>query len=45
VEESELHDVAAAEERFQALSAMLGSTVGMVHGRMKPAERAAVMGL
>jgi ATP-dependent DNA helicase RecG len=43
VEESEMLDVAAAEERFAALAAALGPVVGLVHGRMKPAERDAVM--
>ncbi len=43
VEESEALDVAAAEERFAALSAALGPVVGVVHGRMKPAERDRVM--
>ena len=39
VEESELLDVAAAEERYAALSVSLGPIVGLVHGRMMPAER------
>jgi len=39
VEESELLDVAAAEDRYAALKAELGDIVGLVHGRMKPAER------
>jgi ATP-dependent DNA helicase RecG len=39
VEESELIDVAAAEDRHAALAAALGPIVGLVHGRMKPAER------
>jgi ATP-dependent DNA helicase RecG len=39
VEESELVDAAAAEERFTALAAALGPTVGLVHGRMKPPDR------
>jgi ATP-dependent DNA helicase RecG len=43
VEESELLDVAAAEERYAALTAALGPIVGLVHGRMKPAERDQVM--
>jgi ATP-dependent DNA helicase RecG len=43
VEESELLDVAAAEERFSMLTEELGPVVGLVHGRMKPAERDAVM--
>jgi len=43
VEESEMLDVAAAEERFAALAAALGPVVGLVHGRMKAAERDTVM--
>ncbi|MEX0853174.1 MAG: ATP-dependent DNA helicase RecG [Bauldia sp.] len=43
VEESELLDVAAAEERCAALTKALGPLVGLVHGRMKPAERDAAM--
>jgi ATP-dependent DNA helicase RecG len=43
VEGSEALDVAAAEERFAALSAALGPMVGVVHGRLKPAERDRVM--
>jgi ATP-dependent DNA helicase RecG len=39
VEESEELDVAAAEERHAALIAELGPVVGLVHGRMKPADR------
>jgi len=39
VEESEVLDVAAAEDRFTALTAALGPIVGLAHGRMKPAER------
>ena len=39
VEESEVLDVAAAEERYAALDEALGPIVGLVHGRMKPAER------
>ena len=38
VEESEVLDVAAAEERYAALTQLLGTIVGLVHGRMKPAE-------
>ena len=34
---------AAAEERFAALAKALGAVVGLVHGRMKPAERDAAM--
>jgi ATP-dependent DNA helicase RecG len=43
VEESEVIDAAAAEERHRALEAELGDVVGVVHGRMKAAERDAVM--
>ena len=43
VEESELIDVAAAEERFKALREELGDIVGLVHGRMKAPERDQVM--
>jgi ATP-dependent DNA helicase RecG len=39
VEESEELDVAAAEERHAALVAELGPVVGLIHGRMKPADR------
>ncbi len=44
VEESELVDLAAATERFAALSRFLGEDdVRLVHGQMKPAERDAAM--
>ena len=43
VEESEALDVAAAEERAEALRAFFGSTVGLVHGRMKGADKDAAM--
>ncbi len=39
VEESELLDLAAAEERYEILQARFGDRVGLVHGRMKPAEK------
>jgi ATP-dependent DNA helicase RecG len=39
VEESEDSDVAAAEERYRALSELLPGRVGLVHGRMKSAEK------
>ena len=35
VEESELLDVAAAEERFRHLAKIFGDRVGLVHGRLK----------
>jgi ATP-dependent DNA helicase RecG len=43
VGESEDLDVAAAEERFDALRSRFGTVVGLVHGRMKGLERDAVM--
>ncbi|MEZ5913920.1 MAG: ATP-dependent DNA helicase RecG, partial [Paracoccaceae bacterium] len=40
VDESEVSDLTAAEERFRALRARLGDTVvGLVHGQMPTAER------
>ena len=39
VEESELIDLAAAEERFRVLKARFGKKVGLVHGQMRPSER------
>jgi ATP-dependent DNA helicase RecG len=39
VEESETADIAAAEERYRALAALLPERVGLVHGRMKGAEK------
>lgn len=43
IEESEALDLAAAEERFDGLKSHFGNRVGMVHGRMKPAEKDRVM--
>ena len=43
VEESERSDLAAAEARAAALQSRFGDRVGLVHGRMKPAEKDAVM--
>ena len=44
VDESELVDLTAAEERFKALRASLGEgLVGLVHGQMPPAEKDAAM--
>jgi ATP-dependent DNA helicase RecG len=43
VAESEKIDLAAAEERARELRAALGTTVGLVHGRMKGAERDAAL--
>ncbi len=44
VEESEVVDLTAAEDRFRALRAALGEgLVGLVHGQMPPAEKDAAM--
>ena len=43
VEESEVLDLAAAEERYRHLEQIFGSRVGLVHGKMKPKEKDAVM--
>lgn len=43
VEESEKIDLAAAEERFASLQKIFGSNIGLVHGKMKEAEKDAVM--
>ncbi len=44
VDESELVDLTAAEERFKRLRAILGEgIVGLVHGQMPPAEKDAAM--
>ncbi|MEM8537986.1 MAG: helicase-related protein, partial [Pseudomonadota bacterium] len=44
VEESEVTDMTAAEERFKRLRAALGEgVVGLVHGQMPPAEKDAGM--
>ncbi|MSO54848.1 MAG: ATP-dependent DNA helicase RecG [Rhodospirillales bacterium] len=43
IEESEEVDAAAAEERYQHLAAIFGERVGLVHGRIKAAERDRVM--
>ena len=43
VEESVTTDMAAAEARAETLRARFGERVGLVHGRMKPAEKDAVM--
>ena len=39
VEESEILDVAAAEERYEILQSFFGDRVGLIHGRLKPAEK------
>ncbi len=44
VEESEVSDMTAAEERFKRLRAALGeSVVGLVHGQLPPAEKDVAM--
>ncbi len=43
VEESEFVPMTAAEERFQHLHGLFGERVGLVHGKMAPAEKDAVM--
>ncbi len=39
VEESEILDLAAAEERHDILKHYFGDRVGLIHGKMKPAEK------
>ncbi len=43
VEESELIDVAAAQERFATLQQFFGAKVGLLHGKMKGPEKDAAM--
>jgi len=43
VEESEVLDLAAAEERYRHLEQIFGHKVGLVHGRMTSREKDAVM--
>ena len=43
VEESEKSDLAAAEERYKTLQKIFGNDVGLIHGKMKEAEKDAVM--
>jgi ATP-dependent DNA helicase RecG len=43
VEESELVDIAAAEERFAKLKGLFGERVALVHGKLKGAEKDRVM--
>ncbi len=45
VEESEVLDLAAAEDRYRHLSHVFGQRVGLVHGKMKAKEKDAVMEL
>jgi ATP-dependent DNA helicase RecG len=39
IEESELVDATAAQERYEALRAIFDSDVGLMHGRMTPQEK------
>jgi ATP-dependent DNA helicase RecG len=39
IEESEVSDLAAAEERYQALKKRFGDTVELIHGRMRGADK------
>lgn len=43
VEESEMLDLTAAEDRFEMLKGQFGNLVGLIHGRMKPTEKDSVM--
>ncbi len=43
VEESELLDLTSAEQRYEGLKNLFGDKVGLIHGRMKGAEKDAVM--
>jgi ATP-dependent DNA helicase RecG len=43
VEESELIDLAAAEDRFRTLAARFGGVVDLVHGKMKGPDKDAAM--
>jgi ATP-dependent DNA helicase RecG len=43
VEESEKSDLAAAQERYEELHKHFGNKVGLVHGRMKGADKDAAM--
>ncbi|MCE1238017.1 MAG: ATP-dependent DNA helicase RecG [Hyphomicrobiales bacterium] len=43
VEESEVVDLAAAVERYEDLTRVLGPVVGLVHGKMKAEEKDAAM--
>ncbi|MGY8986496.1 MAG: ATP-dependent DNA helicase RecG [Sphingomonadales bacterium] len=43
VEESEVLDVAAAEERFKVLTKRFGNKVGLLHGKMKAVDKDMVM--
>ena len=43
VEDSEELPVTSAEARYKSLEKLMGQNVGLVHGRMKPAEKDAAM--
>jgi len=43
IEDSETSDMAAAEARYDHLKSIFGDRVGLVHGRLKGAEKDAVM--
>lgn len=43
IEQKEMHETAAAEDRYKLLHHKFPGKVGLIHGRMKPAERDAVM--
>ncbi len=43
VEESEVLDLAAATARYEILQGRFGDKVGLIHGRLKPDEKDAVM--
>lgn len=43
VEESEKLDLAAAEERYDVLKMFFGDRIGLIHGRMKPADKDDIM--
>ena len=43
VDESEKSDLAAASQRFEHLQTLYGDKVGLLHGKMKPADKDAIM--
>lgn len=43
IEESDVLDLAAAEDRYLSLANVFGNKVGLIHGRMKGAEKDKVM--
>ncbi|MCK5374921.1 MAG: ATP-dependent DNA helicase RecG [Alphaproteobacteria bacterium] len=43
VEESDVLDLAAAEERYDILKAQFGERIGLIHGRMKPTDKDEIM--